>query len=595
MQAAGRALRKADGKKLGYIIIPIYHSQKTKKEDVIAGVAFKRLIDVIKAMADHDERLQDEIDAIASGKKTLKSDSKIDYIEKGISNDQASNIKESPIKFLNFNEDLKQYYFAEIIEKASDGWNFNLQKLVDWLKEHNGAYPNKDENINLYAWVNAQRTFKSSNKLSPERINKLNEINFIWDQQENSWNEKYQKLIDWKNNNPNPLKWPSQKSREPIGRELGIWFLGLRKQYKEGLLTEERFNKLLAINFPFEPHSDKWLIKYEKLKEFISENSRFPSQALDKKELGQDIWLRSQIDKFSKLSKHQQKLLEEINYQDFENQFNSWEKSYDKLIEFIQKNKRLPKLDRGQEEKNIYTWLLIQRSAFRKNELKKDRVDLLLALEFVNDFFQLKDGERQARSLKKSLDRCEELAEFRKNNPTRWPSMKSSSGKQEKELANWLGYIKNWYKGRLEGYNEFPKELHDELLKIGFDFSSKIQSERMDWQDSYNKVLKILKNGSALDKKSYTWFANQKAFLKRKGNLDLDKKQKIEFLESLRNERMDWQDRYNKILELLENGDALDKKSYIWLANQKSRLKNDDSDLDKKQKIEFLESLRKSK
>lgn len=206
VQATGRALRKADGKKLGYIIIPIYHSQKTKKEDVIAGFAFKRLIDVIKAMADHDERLQDEIDAIASGKKTLKNDSKIDYIEKGVSNDQASKIKESPIKLLNFNEDLKQYYFAEIIEKTSDGWNFNLQKLVDWIEEHNGSYPTKEENQNIYQWTVLQRTNKNSNKLSSERINKLNEINFIWDWQENSWNEKYQKLIDWKNSNLDPLK-----------------------------------------------------------------------------------------------------------------------------------------------------------------------------------------------------------------------------------------------------------------------------------------------------------------------------------------------------------------------------------------------------
>ena len=78
IQAAGRALRRYPDKKSGYIIIPIYHSQKTKKEDVIAGVAFKRLIDVIKAMADHDERLQDEINDIASGKQTLKNNSKID-------------------------------------------------------------------------------------------------------------------------------------------------------------------------------------------------------------------------------------------------------------------------------------------------------------------------------------------------------------------------------------------------------------------------------------------------------------------------------------------------------------------------------------
>ncbi len=476
VQAAGRALRKADGKKIGYIIIPIYHSQKTKKEDVIAGLAFKRLIDVIKAMADHDERLQDEIDAIASGKRFLKSDSKIDYIEKGVSNDEASNIKESPIKLLNFNEDLKQYYFSEIIEKASDGWNLNFQKFCNWLKENNGSYPTKEENLNLYAWTMAQRqrTRKNINKLSPERINKLNEINFIWDQHEHSWNEKYQKLIEWKNINPDSLKWPSQRSKEPVEHELAVWFLKLRSDYKKGIIGEERFNKLVEINFPFDPHLDKWMVIYEQLKEFINKNGRFPSPAQDKKGDKFYMWLRGQIDKFSKLSKNQQKLLEEINYQDFESQFNSWGKNYDKLAEFIQNNQRLPRPDHKKGEINLYNWFINQRRQFKDDKLEKDQIDSLLSLEFVNDFFQLEEGKRQARSLKKSLARCEELAEFRKNNPERWPSMASSNSKQEKDLCKWLMYIKNWYSGKLKNYydytNEFPKELYDELLKIGFDF-----------------------------------------------------------------------------------------------------------------------------
>jgi hypothetical protein len=72
------------------------------------------------------------------------------------------------------------------------------------------------------------------------------------------------------------------------------------------------------------------------------------------------------------------------------------------------------------------------------------------------------------------------LAEFRKNNPERWPSNEESSSKPEKDLAKWLSYIKNWYNGRREGFNEFPKELSDELLKIGFYLSSKSKSKRID-------------------------------------------------------------------------------------------------------------------
>ena len=44
-------------------------------------------------------------------------------------------------------------------------------------------------------------------------------------------------------------------------------------------------------------------------------------------------WLKNQIDKFFQLSKHQQKLLEEINYEDFENQSNSWKRNYSESAE----------------------------------------------------------------------------------------------------------------------------------------------------------------------------------------------------------------------------------------------------------------------
>lgn len=173
---------------------------------------------------------------------------------------------------------------------------------------------------------------------------------------------------------------------------MAVWFLKLRNDYKKGEISQERFDKLVAIDFPFEPNSDKWTRYHER------------------------------------------------------------------LAEFIQKNQRLPKLDRGQDEKNIYTWLITQRSAFRKNELEKDRVDLLLMSELVNDFFQLEDGKRQMRSLR---------------------------------------------------------------------------APHKSWQDSYSKTLELLKNGDTLDKKSYNWLRNHRSFLKR-GKLDLDKKQKIESLESLR-------------------------------------------------------------
>lgn len=525
VQAAGRALRIYPNKELGYIVIPIYHSENQSREDVVGGEAFKRLIDVIKAMADHDERLQDEIDNIASKNTNPKNDSKVDYIENNLTNDNESNIT-----LLNFDEDLKKYIFAEIIEKASNGWNLNYQKLCDYLKERGGIYPEKSDNLNLHSWVSAQRTFKNKGKLNQDRINKLNKINIIWDQQEYSWNEKYQKLIDWKKSNLHPSKtWPAQRSTEPLEHELAVWLLKLRSDYKKGIMTEDRFNKLLEINFSFDPYVDKWLMQYEKLKEFINQNNRFPNS--DKREVGNYIWLKNQIDNFSKLSKHQQELLEKINYDKFEDQFDNWSKNYDKLSDFIQHNNKLPKDSSytNNEEKNIKIWLNKQRVLFRNNELESNQIKLLFDLEDAKNFLQL-EGGKKSRYAEKSLIRCKKLIEFRKNNPNRWPSQVSED-KNENDLAKWIGYVKSWHNGKLKRTGPFPKELYEQLLKIGFNFEAKTINS---WEFSYDYALKMLnENNGILDKKSSTWLTNQKSAIK-KNLLDSDKTQKIELLEKIR-------------------------------------------------------------
>ncbi len=73
VQAVGRALRKKEGKKMGYVVIPVYHSDKGDLDNSINSSAFKNLIQVIQSLCDQDERLQDEINLLALGKSERKS------------------------------------------------------------------------------------------------------------------------------------------------------------------------------------------------------------------------------------------------------------------------------------------------------------------------------------------------------------------------------------------------------------------------------------------------------------------------------------------------------------------------------------------
>jgi predicted helicase len=65
VQAAGRAMRKYDGKEFGYIIVPIVIDENTDEQ---LGNAFSQVINVISALGMSDERIVDEFKAVILGK-----------------------------------------------------------------------------------------------------------------------------------------------------------------------------------------------------------------------------------------------------------------------------------------------------------------------------------------------------------------------------------------------------------------------------------------------------------------------------------------------------------------------------------------------
>lgn len=520
VQAAGRALRRAEEKSLGHIVIPIYHSNKDGAEKVIDGSSFKRLTEVIKAMSDHDDRLQEEIDNLATGKRSFDSSSRIDIIKSRFTENS------DKITVLNFGDELKKSIFTEIIEKTHNGWNFWYQKLDDWFKSRgNDYYPNKEEDQTLYAWIMSQRTRYKKNNLSDEKINKLNLLNFVWDSQDKSWHEKYQKLIDWRKQQTNPLKWPSQRSKEPIEHELAVWFLALRNQYKTGTIRDDRLKKLNEIEFPFEPNIFKWLNNYNILNEFIKKNGRFPNTTEVSGTVY--IWFRTQIDKFDSLNHKQKKLLKEINYQDFrlrdEQVERTWRTNYENLKNFLIKNKKLPNQKTSQI---LYKWLLQQSNSYKSNSIDQEKINLLFEIKEIELFFNIRSDSsvKRVRFPNKSLKKVDDLVNFRKINPNRWPSSVSEND-SEKDLARFVQYIRQWKSGNLSHKISLPEEIIKKLDQIGFE----IKSRKGIWDINYNSAIAAIKGKSIINSELHSWIRHQK-WLMKKGKLKADKELKIKHL-----------------------------------------------------------------
>jgi superfamily II DNA or RNA helicase len=112
IQASGRALRlnKEKGKTRGYIVVPIYHAEKDLLEDSIQNGAYKNLIQVIRAMSDQDDRLEDEITKILWGKGQKIGNGRSINIDLGL-------IENGMIQLENLDKKMKESIFSQVIRK----------------------------------------------------------------------------------------------------------------------------------------------------------------------------------------------------------------------------------------------------------------------------------------------------------------------------------------------------------------------------------------------------------------------------------------------------------------------------------------------
>ena len=82
-------------------------------------------------------------------------------------------------------------------------WEEMFQELEQYYHDHGHTLvpANCPKNPQLGMWVGTQRKTRKENQLAPERVDKLNEIDFVWDAIEAAWEEMFQQLTQYKNEN----------------------------------------------------------------------------------------------------------------------------------------------------------------------------------------------------------------------------------------------------------------------------------------------------------------------------------------------------------------------------------------------------------
>ncbi|KAJ1445158.1 helicase associated domain-containing protein [Pelagophyceae sp. CCMP2097] len=140
---------------------------------------------------------------------------------------------------------------AFVWDAQADGWDACFELLTAYRAAHGDSavpyhFATTDGN-KLGLWVNTQRDAYKAGKLSPERVERLKAVAFVWDSQADGWDAYFELLTAYRAAHGDcavPYRFAVAD-----GAMLGAWVIRQRFAYKAGELHPERAKRLEAVAF----------------------------------------------------------------------------------------------------------------------------------------------------------------------------------------------------------------------------------------------------------------------------------------------------------------------------------------------------------
>ena len=370
-QAAGRAMRKATNKRLGYIVVPLFIEQRKgeTEEQAAERSGFAEVAEVLGAMLESDDDLVDTIKEMqeASGRgdkfNPRQLHEKIQVIGPSIDL-----------------EKLTRSIDVAILERLGVSWDrwFGLLQRFKQREGHCLVPVSHEENgYKLGVWVSNQR--HGRNHLPEDRLNRLNSIGFSWDPIDEQWEKGFEELEYFRKKKGHCLVPATLQSR---GFGLGNWVSRQRNQ--SDTLDTSQINRLSLIGFSWNPHEELWEKCYSELLKFHKREGHADvpgSHEVDGITLGQ--WAKRQRTQRDKLSVEKLRLLDSIGFS-WDPNSEQWDEAF-RAFTIFKKREGHVLVPARHKEGAVMLGSWVQSQRYNKSKLPQDRLKRLDSTGFIWD------------------------------------------------------------------------------------------------------------------------------------------------------------------------------------------------------------------
>ncbi|WP_063905947.1 DEAD/DEAH box helicase [Nocardia kruczakiae] len=369
VQAVGRAIRLAEDKTVGTIVLPVFVDTETDPEAALDDSSFKPVWDVINALRAHDEDLAEQIDTI---RRELGRKGGRPRIPDKLHFDAPARVS----------ADFARAFDIRLVEKTSAKWEFRYGLLVRYADENGTARIPVDlvvDGFPLGQWASVQRGLHSKRRLNDDRRNKLEELpDWSWDVLSDQWDVWIGLMNEFvadhgHANVPFPYSVGEYNLRSWVATQRGL--------FRQGRLSERRIRELEALpGWLWGVLEDNWQQNYNALKRFAERtgHSRI-TQRHKENGLNLGTWVAVQRRNRKELSPERVALLEDLPGWSWNPFADRWENSYAELVKFAERegHSRVPTSHR-ENGVQLGRWVTHQRSV--RNKLTVEQRKRLEAL-----------------------------------------------------------------------------------------------------------------------------------------------------------------------------------------------------------------------